>query len=146
MSWLTRHVLALGILVFALAIVGTVFTFARPQYRPTSYYSTVDMAHEHAYTVAEVRHAFAAQQLALGVMSRVGTAKHGIVNLGPSTERRAPPFTVALFGAEANVSFGPPTAVGYEARLGNVDMLYGSPHPNAALLDRIKAAVADLQQ
>ena len=45
-SWLTRHVLSLGVLVFALAIVGTVFTFARPEYRPTSYTTTVDMAHQ----------------------------------------------------------------------------------------------------
>jgi hypothetical protein len=71
-SWLTRHVLSLGVLVFALAIVGTVFTFARPEYRPTSYTTTVDMAHQDHYTVAQVEQAFDAHAIPLAVMITTG--------------------------------------------------------------------------
>jgi hypothetical protein len=147
MSWLTRHVLSLGVIVFSLAIVGTVFTFARPQYRPTSYYATVDMAHRDHYTVAQIEHVFGAHAIPLQVMNHTGNAKHGLIFLArPRRGRLAPTFLVTVFGTEAKVSFGPASTTTYDERFGNVDVSYGNPHPNEALLDRIKAAVADLQQ
>jgi hypothetical protein len=146
-SWLTRHVLSLGVLVFALAIVGTMFTFARPEYRPTSYTTTVDMAHQDHYTVAQVEQAFDAHAIPLAVMNHNGDAKHGAVFLArPRRGRLAPTFLVTLFGPEAKVMFGPASTTAYDERFGNVDVSYGNPHPNAALLARIKAAVSDLQQ
>jgi hypothetical protein len=147
MSWLTRHVLSLGVLVFALAIVSFVFTFARPQYRPTSTTMTVDMAHEDHYTVAQVERAFMAHAIRLEVMNHVGNATHGAVLLArPERGRVAPPFLVTLYGSEAKVMFGPVNTTTYDARFGNVDVSYGNPHPNERLLAGIKAAVADLQQ
>lgn len=147
MSWLTRHVLALGVIVFALAIVGTVFTFARPEYRPTSYTTTVDMAHQDHYTVAQVEQVFGAHSIRLAVMNHTGNARHGLIFLArPRRGRLAPTFLVTLFGTKDKVSFGPASTTTYDERFGNADVGYGNPHPNAALLARIKAAVADLQQ
>jgi membrane-bound lytic murein transglycosylase B len=147
MSWLTRHVLSLGVLVFALAIVGTVFTFARPEYRPVSNTTTVDMARQHQYTVAQIERAFATHAIPLAVINRNGDAKHGAVFLArPRRGPLAPTFLVTRFGPEAKVMFGPASTTTYEERFGNVDVSYGMPHPNAALLARIKAAVADLRQ
>jgi hypothetical protein len=147
MSWLTRHVLSLGVLVFSLAIVGFVFTFARPGYRPTSSTTTVDMANQDHYTVAQVERVFDAHAIRLEVMNHNGDAKHGVVFLArPRRGRLAQTFLVTLFGTEAEVMFGPASTTTYDERFGNVDVSYGIPHPNAAFLARIKAAVADLQQ
>ena len=80
-------------------------------------------------------------------MNHNGDAKHGAVFLArPRRGRLAPTFLVTLFGPEAKVMFGPASTTTYDERFGNVDVSYGNPHPNAALLARIKAAVADLQQ
>jgi hypothetical protein len=147
MSWLVRHVLSLGVLVFALAIVGFVFTFARPQYRPASSTTTVDMAREHHYPVAQVERAFAAQRIQLVVVTRGDASTRGsAILVRPSRKNVGTAFTVTVYSAEAKVMFGPLATKTYEARLGNVDVSYGYPHPNAAMLSRIKAAVADLQQ
>jgi hypothetical protein len=147
MSWLTRHVLSLCVIVFALAVVGAVFTFAKPQYRPTSYTTTVDMARQHHYTVAQVAQVFGAHAIRLEVMNHTGNAKNGLIFLArPRRGRLAPTFLVTLFGTAAKVSFGPASTTTYDERFGNVDVSYGVPHPNPAFLARIKAAVADLQQ
>lgn len=129
--------------------MGGVFAFARPTYRPSSPYTLVNMNDQRHYTVAQVRQAFASHALRLDRQTRVGSGKHGFIVLTlPLQDGQAPSFTVTLFGTEGTVSFGPKLdpAKGYESRFGNVGVLYGDPHPNQALLARIKAAVSDLKR
>jgi len=129
--------------------MGAVFVFARPAYHPSSPDTLVNMNDQPHYTVAQVRKAFASHALRLGRESRDGNAKHGFVVLSlPLHDGQAPSFTVTLFGTESTVSFGPKldSTQGYETRFGNLSVLYGDPHPNPALLARIKAAVSDLQR
>jgi hypothetical protein len=148
-SWVSRHVVAVTVVLFAVAAMGGVFAFARPTYRPSSPYTLVNMKGQRHYTVAQVRQAFASHALRLARTSRDGNAKHGMTFLSPALKGgHAPDFTATLFGTESTVSFGPnlDPAKGYESRFGNVSVLYGDPHPNQALLARIKAAVSDLQR
>ena len=146
MTWLHRHTLSLAILIFALAIVGAVFTFARPTYHPSNGTTTVDMTGERHYTVAQVERAFASHAVHLVVANHDGNARHGLIFLAPPRPRGVPSdFLVTLFGTEAKVMFGPDTSPSYDERFGNVDVSYGRPHPDEVLLARIKAAVSDLQ-
>jgi hypothetical protein len=144
-SWVSRHVIAVAAVLVAVAATGGVFAFARPTYRPSSPYTLVNMNGQRHYTVAQVRQAFASHGL---VINSVAKSDTGLTILDQRHGRIAPDWTISLFGTESTVSFGPKLdpAQGYESRFGNVAVLYGDPHPNQALLARIKAAVSDLQR
>jgi hypothetical protein len=128
--------------------MGGVFAFARPTYRPSSPYTAVNMNGQRHYTVAQVKHAFASHGLVINSVTRSGDRRTGLTILDQRHGRIAPDWTISLFGTESTVSFGPKLDPknGYESRFGNVSVLYGDPHPNQALLARIKAAVSDLQR
>ena len=148
-SWVSRHVASVAVVLFAVAALGAVFVFARPAYHPSSPYTTVNMRDQRHYTVAQVRQAFAAHALWLPRTSANGNANRGLTVLSPTLRGGlAPQYTVTLFGTEATVSFGPKLEPqqGYESRFGNAAVLYGDPHPDHTLLARIEAAVADLQR
>ena len=148
MTWLIRHSISVSVVAVALVVVGAVFTFARPGYHPTSSTTTVYMTSQDHYTVEQVERAFASHAIRLGEMSHDGNTKHGLIILGPARRGKPAPsaFTVTLFGTESKVMFGPDNAMTYNERFGNVDVSYGYPNPDEALLGRIKAAVTDLRQ
>jgi hypothetical protein len=147
-SWVSRHVIAVAAVLVAVAAMGGVIAFARPTYRPSSPYTAVNMNGQRHYMVAQVKHAFASHGLVINSVTRSGDRHTGLTILDQRHGRIAPDWTISLFGTESTVSFGPKLdpAQGYESRFGNVAVLYGDPHPNQALLARIKAAVSDLQR
>jgi hypothetical protein len=147
-SWVSRHALAVAVVLVAVAATGGVFAFARPTYRPSSPYTLIDMSNQRHYTVAQVRHAFASHGLPINSVTGSGDRESGIIILDQRRGRMAPDWTISLFGPESQVSFGPKLdpKSGYESRFGNVSVLYGDPHPDRAVLARIEAAVADLQR
>jgi hypothetical protein len=69
MLWLSRHLIAVAIVGVAVASVGAVFAFARPAYRPYVMPSAPkDLPYTAVtYTVADVRQAFAADDLHIGL-------------------------------------------------------------------------------
>ena len=142
MSWVNRHVVAFGVVLFAVAAMGGVFAFASPAYHQSSSEQAVSMKGQHQYTVAQVEHAFALQGLLINSVMRHGGAQKGTTILDQRHGKLAPDWTVSLFGPNATVYFSE-NMQGYVARFGNLMVFYGG--KNAALLVRVKAAAADLQ-
>jgi hypothetical protein len=123
--------------------MGGIYAYARPAYHQSSSEEAVSMSGQRIYTVAQVKHAFASHGLLINSVTRNGDARTGTTILDERHGRIAPAWTVSLFGPDGTVYFSK-NMQGYIARFGNLMAFYGGKDP--ALLTRIRAAVADLQQ
>jgi hypothetical protein len=144
-GWLSRHLVAVAVVLFAVAATGSVFAFARPAYSgPTTSFDDVNMKEQRLYTVAEVEHAFAQHGLLINSVTRRGDAHTGTTTLDRRHGRIAPDWTISLFGPDQTVHFSKNMQGAYVSRFGNLMVFYGG--KNAALTARIEAAVTDLQR
>jgi len=143
--WLTRHVHATAIVAVAVAAVGGVFVFARPQYRPDQWSKTLDMTQRRHVTVQRVRAAFADEGIRLdhgGPMLRSAPGTWAVMLSAVPAPVDTRHVQVFVFGAKAKVGWGEPEP-GYEALFANVAVEYDG--PSKEILGRIKAAVAELR-
>jgi hypothetical protein len=142
MSWVSRHVVAVAVALFAVVAMGGVFAFARPAYHQASTEEAVNMKEQHLYTVAQVEQAFARHGLLINSVTRRGDARTGTTTLARRRGRIAPDWGVSLFGPDQTVYFSK-NMKGYVSRFGNVMVFYGG--KNVATTARIEASVADLR-
>jgi hypothetical protein len=140
MRFVARHALAIGVVFAALAAAAALFAFARPEYRPPYDSKTIDMSRERIYSVAEVRHAFAAQGIELPFFSEIGRGATSITTL---STKRVPEkdLSVMIAGRQARVSGGPKLDR-YDERFGNVAVSYDGDDPY--LLGAIETAASNL--
>ena len=139
-----RHLLAASIVLAAVVITGTVFVFARPQYRPAVTTKNYDMATRPHYTVRQVRAAFAAHGIDLRYQHLL-PGDHGAsmwaLSAVPATEADTSHLNVSVFGPRAKVGWAI-THQRLETIRGNVGATYDG--SNDDVLRRAKAAVAAL--
>jgi len=152
MTWLHQHPLASAVAavvivsaVAAIVIVrdGIVVAVASPQYETPSNSTTVtvDMTTQHHYGLADFKPQFAAQRITLsrtGVLS--GVTRYGDTRAGKVDDG----FLITAYPKQGKVMFdssGPKPL--YEARLGNLVVLYGG--HDKAFAARVAAAVSAIR-
>jgi hypothetical protein len=139
MHAILRYRVSILVVVAAVIAFAMVFMFARPAYHPRYESKMIDFSKQQYYSPSVVRRSFAGQ----GITLHAGERTAGMTWLSDAPlPFPADSVQVMVAGRNARASWGPKLQP-YDERFGNVLVTYGG--NNQRLLDRVKAAVADLR-